>query len=477
MSTLPQNLEVINVGVRSFAEPIHAAGGLVLHVDWRPPPDSDVVLGRTLAHLINHPQIEAANRTAFDAFLAADPVLDDVKPAQELIPDLAERLLLHAGPPIVWERMCGPMQGAIIGAILFEGWANNPDSAVELAASGQIAFAPCHHYGAVGPMAGIISASMPVWAVTNAVGKNRAFSGLNEGLGKVLRFGAYSPDVLERLKWMSASLGPMLGAALRATGGIELKPLMAQSLQMGDELHNRNIAASSLLLKNLIDGLLQSDQPSSAIAQAVQFIASNAHFFLNISMAACKVMLDAAHGIANSSLITVMARNGTEFGVRMSGTGDAWFTAPAPVVNGLYFPNFGPNDASRDLGDSAITETAGFGAFAMAAAPAIVKFVGGTRADAEASTRLMRRITAGTHPYFTIPSLDFCGIPSLIDARKVVDRSIVPIINTGIAHRAPGIGQIGAGISHAPMACFVSTIKAFGEGTLTGPGDSPTALI
>jgi hypothetical protein len=477
MSRLPQNLQVVNVGVRSFAESILAVGGSVTQVDWRPPADSDGVLGGTLAHLINHPQIEAANRTAAGGFFTAQPVLADVKPAQELIPDLADRLLLHAGPPIVWERMCGPMQGAIVGAILFEGWANEPDGAAELAASGEIAFAPCHHYGAVGPMAGIVSASMPVWSVINAASKNQAFSGLNEGLGKVLRFGAYSSEVLERLKWMSASLGPMLGAALRATGGIELKPLMAQSLQMGDELHNRNIAASSLLLKNLIDGLLQSDQSSSAVAQAVRFIASNAHFFLNISMAACKVMLDAAHGIANSSLITAMARNGTDFGVRMSGTGDRWFTAPAPVVKGLYFPSYGPDDAARDLGDSAITETAGFGAFAMAAAPAIVKFVGGTRADAEANTRLMRRITAGPHPYFTIPSLDFSGIPSLIDARKVVDRSIVPIINTGIAHRAPGIGQVGAGISHAPMGCFVLAIRALREATITGPGDLPTSLI
>lgn len=463
MSTLLENLGVINIGVRSFADSIAASGGSVLHVDWRPPADGDVVLGRTLAHLSNHTEIEAANRIAFEAFLGAQPLLADVRPARELIPDLAKRLILHAGPPIVWERMCGPMQGAIIGAILFEGWENDPDGAAKLAASGQIAFAPCHHYGAVGPMAGIISPSMPLWLVTNAAGRNRAFSSLNEGLGKVLRFGAYGPEVLERLKWMSASLGPMLGAALRATGGIEVKPLMAQSLQMGDELHNRNVAASSLLLKSLLQGLLQSDQPSSEIALAVQFIASNAHFFLNVSMAACKVMLDAAHGIANCSLITVMARNGVEFGVRMSGTGDAWFTAPAPVVKGLYFPNYGPEDACRDLGDSAITETAGFGAFAMAAAPAIVRFVGGTRADAEANTRLMRRITVGSHPDFAIPSLDFSEIPSLIDARKVVDRSIVPIINTGIAHRAPGIGQVGAGICYAPMACFTSAIGPLGQ--------------
>jgi Protein of unknown function (DUF1116) len=463
IGSLPLRLEVVNLGVHSFAESIRAAGGAVLQVDWRPFVEGDEVLCRSLAHLINRPEIEAANRTAFDAFLSAQPMLVDVKPAAALIPELSGRLLLHAGPPIVWERMCGPMQGAIVGAILFEGWASDPDSAAELAASGRIAFAPCHHYRAVGPMAGIISPSMPVWLVTNAAGHGQAFSSLNEGLGKVLRFGANDPNVLERLKWMSTSLAPILGAALQTTGGIELKPLMAQSLQMGDELHNRNIAASSLLLNRLVQALLQSGRPSNEIAQAVQFIADNAHFFLNISMAACKLMLDAAHGIANSSLITVMARNGVEFGVRMSGTGDAWFTAPAPVVEGLYFPNYGPNDAARDLGDSAITETAGFGAFAMAAAPAIVRFVGGTRATAEANTQLMRRITAGTHPDFTIPAQDFSGIPSLVDARKVVDRSIAPIINTGIAHRAPGIGQIGAGISYAPIQCFVSAIKALGR--------------
>ena len=463
MSNLPQGLEVINIGLRSFADSIQAAGGSVLHVAWRPPADGDVTVGRALARLMNDERIETANRTAFEAFLSARPTLVDVRPARELIPDFARRLISHAGPPIGWERMCGPMRGAVIGAILFEGWADDPEGAVRLADSGQIAFAPCHHYGAVGPMAGIISPSMPLWVVANAAGQNQAFSGLNEGLGRVLRYGAYGPEVLGRLKWMSATLGPMLGAALRATGGIELKPLMAQSLQMGDELHNRNVAASSLLLKQLIQGLLLSGESASEILQAVQFIAGNAHFFLNVSMAACKAMLDAAHGIANSSLVTAMARNGVEFGVRVSGTGDGWFTAPAPEVKGLYFPNYGPNDASRDLGDSAITETAGFGAFAMATAPAIVKFVGGTRADADANTGLMRRITAGPHPDFLIPSLDFIGIPSLIDARKVVDRSIVPIINTGIAHRDPGVGQVGAGICDAPVACFISALTALGQ--------------
>jgi hypothetical protein len=465
MSTLfGESLHIINLGLRSFAESIHAAGGSVVHVDWRPPAEGDAEVDRELAKLMSLPQVEEANRKAFQAYLDAHPVLEAVKPAREAIPDLDGRLILHAGPPIEWGRMCGPMQGAIIGAIMFEGWAETAEAARSLAASGEIAFAPCHHHRAVGPMAGIISPSMWVWAV--ATGGQRAYSTLNEGLGKVLRYGANSADVIDRLRWMRTILGPALGDAVNAMHGIELKPLIAQSLHMGDEVHNRNVAASSLLLKRLVPALLESGRASDEIAAIVRFMAGNDHFFLNISMAACKAMLDAAHGFAGSSLVTVMARNGVEFGVRMSGTGDRWFTAPAPVVKGLFFPGYGPADASPDLGDSAITETAGLGGFAMAAAPAIVQFVGGTPADAEASTRLMMRITMGNNPAFTIPSLNFSGTPAGIDARKVVDRGIAPVINTGIAHRAAGVGQVGAGITRAPMACFSQAISKLAASTL-----------
>jgi hypothetical protein len=458
MSTLfGESLRVVNVGLQSFAESIDAAGGSVVHVDWRPPAEGDVELGRQLARLMSLPQVEEANRKAFQAYLDAHPVLEAVRPAREAIPELNERLILHAGPPIEWDRMCGPMQGAIIGAVMFEGWAETVEAATSLAASGDIAFAPCHHHRAVGPMAGIISPSMSVWSV--AAGRHQAYSTLNEGLGKVLRFGANSTEVLDRLRWMRTTLGPALGEAVNAMGGIELKPLIAQSLHMGDEVHNRNVAASSLLLKRLVPALLESGRASHEIAAIVRFMAGNDHFFLNISMAACKAMLDAAHGFAASSLVTAMARNGVEFGVRMSGTGEQWFTAPAPVVQGLFFPSYGPDDAAPDLGDSAITETAGLGGFAMAAAPAIVQFIGGTPADAEASTRRMMRITMGNNPAFTIPSLNFAGTPAGIDARKVVDRGIAPVINTGIAHREAGVGQVGAGITRAPMACFSQAVS------------------
>jgi hypothetical protein len=458
-----EELQVVNVGLPAFAEAIRMAGGTAVQVEWAPPGQGDSQVAQELAGLINHPAVEAANRQAFAAYQSAQPVLEGVGTAAAVVPDMGERTILYSGPPISWERMCGPVQGAIIGAILYEGWARDADTAQAMAAGGKVAFAPCHHHGAVGPMAGVISPSMPVWIVVDREHGNRAYCNLNEGLGKVLRFGANGPEVIERLRWMAGVLAPALAAAIERLGGLELKPLMAQALHMGDEVHNRNAAASSLLLKRLVPALLRTDTAHAEIAAVVEFLAGNDHFFLNLSMAACKAMLDAAAGFSGSSMVTAMARNGVEFGIRLSGTGDAWFTAPAPVVDGLFFPGYGAVDAAPDLGDSAITETAGVGGFAMAAAPAIVQFVGGTPQDAIAHTNEMTHITLGRNGALTLPAIDFAGTPAGIDARKVVDTGIAPIINTGIAHRQAGIGQIGAGITHAPLACFAQAIVALAE--------------
>jgi hypothetical protein len=395
-----------------------------------------------------------------EIFLGAQPKLTGIGVAREALPGMGERMILHAGPPIEWRRMCGPMRGAIVGAILYEGWASDAARAQRMAESSEVAFEPCHHHAAVGPMAGIVSPSMPVWTVTNANGGNRAYATLNEGLGKVLRFGANGPEVIARLKWIEKTLAPVLRAGLAKLGEVELKPLMAQALHMGDEVHNRNAAASSLLIKRLVPALLKSDAPPAEVAAAIEFIAGNDHFFLNISMAACKSMLDAAGKVPGSSMVSVMARNGVEFGIRISGLGERWFTAPAPVVNGLYFPGYTIADAAPDLGDSAITETAGVGGFAMAAAPAIVKFVGGSAQDALANTLAMTQITLRRNNAFTLPALDFAGTPAGIDARRVVDSGILPVINTGIAHKEPGVGQIGAGVTRAPAACFSQAVLA-----------------
>jgi hypothetical protein len=456
-------LSVLNVGLGSFADAIVERGGTALSLDWAPPAHGDRAIGAALARLVNHPEVEAANATAAERYLSAQPRLEGIGIAREALPGMDRRTILHAGPPIPWRRMCGPMRGAVIGAMLYEGWAENADQAHAIAQAGDVVFAPCHHHGAVGPMSGVISPSMPVWIVSNPSHGNRTFSNLNEGLGKVLRFGANSPEVLERLRWMEKTLGPTLRAGLEVLKELELKPLMAQALHMGDEVHNRNVAASSLFIKRLVPALLKSSAAPSDAAAVIEFIAANDHFFLNISMAACKAMLDAAHRVAGSSMVTAMARNGVEFGIRLSGLGERWFTAPAPVVNGLFFPGYSAADAAPDLGDSAITETAGVGGFAMAAAPAIVKFVGGTPQDALANTLAMTHITLKRNGAFTLPALDFTGTPACIDVRRVVDTGILPVINTGIAHKEPGVGQIGAGVTRAPLACFTQALAALGS--------------
>ncbi|KLU59491.1 membrane protein FdrA [Peptococcaceae bacterium CEB3] len=457
-------LAVINLGVPSFYEDLLRQGQPVIQVDWKPPAGGNQEMVAALEKLETvREKIEAGNREAFQRLSEAHPYLEGIGTARDLIPGLGERMLLHAGPPISWEHMSGPVRGAIIGAILYESWAQSPQDAEELAASGGIAFSPAHEHNAVGPMAGIISPSMPVFIIHNRTHGNYAYCTLNEGLGKVLRFGAFGPDVLERLKWMAEELAPALKKALQLSDGIDLKSLMAQMLHMGDEGHNRNKAGTSLFYRIVAPLLLKTDLAPKTVRRCLEFIDSNDHFFLNLSMPACKAMLDAAVGVEYSTLVTTMTRNGTDFGLRVAGTGNHWFTAPANYVEGLLFPGFTPQDANPDLGDSAITETCGLGGFAMAAAPAIVQFVGGTASMALEFSNLMYQITYGENPVFTIPALNFRGTPTGIDVRQVVELGLLPVINTGIAHREAGIGQVGAGLVRPPMACFEKALSALAE--------------
>ena len=405
--------------------------------------------------------IEQANSKAVERMIAARPILKGVARASEVIPDLQQGLLLHAGPPIEWQRMSGPMRGAVIGALLFEGMAQDPAAAAELAASGDIRFEPCHHHAAVGPMAGVTSPSMAVYVVEDATHGNRAFSNLNEGYGKVLRYGAYAPEVLDRLRWMNDTVAPLLAEALAASDGIDLRALIAEALHMGDEGHNRNKAGSLLFLKSLAPLLASVAKDGAVLAEVLAFLGDNALSVLNPVMAACKAMADAVHGIEGSTLVSTMARNGTDFGIRVAGLGDRWFTAPAATPDGLYFSGFTSDDANPDIGDSTITETAGIGAFAMAAAPAIVTFVSGTPRDALDATLEMYEIAEGEHKHFTIPSLDFRGSPVGIDIRRVVELGIPPRVNTGIAHREAGVGQVGAGLVRPPIELFEQALVAF----------------
>ena len=452
-------VRVINVGLAGFARDLAANGAPVAQVDWAPPAGGNAELLSALT-LLDSKAVDQANQAALQKILAAEPVLADVRRAGELIPELdAGRLMLHAGPPIEWDRMCGPLKGAICGAIVFEGWASDLAAAERLAAGGGVQFAPNHHYGAVGPMTGITTKSMPLLVVENRAFGNRAVCALNEGLGKVMRFGGNDAEVLARLAWLRDDFGPLLGKALRASP-VALNPLIARGLSMGDEMHQRNVACSSLLLRTLAPALARAGD-GQLLPKAFEFMGGNDQFFLNIAMAMGKSILDPARGTPSSSIVTAMCRNGTDFGIRVAGLGDAWFTAPVEMPQGLYFPGYSAADANPDIGDSAILEAVGLGAIAMAAAPAVAGFVGaGGFAEAVAYTRAMGEIAIARNPKWGIPALEFAGTPAGIDVRRVAESGVAPAINTGIAHRLPGVGQVGAGVARAPLACFEKAVMA-----------------
>lgn len=404
-------------------------------------------------------RVDDANREAATRVVAADPVLIDVVAAREIVPELDDRLILHAGPPVTWEQMCGAQRGSVIGSILFEGWAGTPEEAARMVASGQVRLAPNHHHHGVGPMAGTTSASLPVWVVENRAFGNRTFSRLAESWQQ---FGDFSAPALDGLRRWRDVWAPSIARGIRALDGVSLTPIIAKALEMGDELHNRPNAASSLLANLLAPAMLEAGVPTEELAQTLHYVGTNEFLFLGVSMAAAKSAVDPAHGIDASTMVTAMARNGTEFGIRVSGLGDEWFTAASPSVDGLYLPGFTAADAGLDMGDSAITETVGWGGFVLAGAPGILSLVGGNVAFARDVDREMRSITITTNPRHRIPALDHAGAPVGIDIRQVVRTGSAPLIDTAIAHREPGHGIIGAGLVRAPMACFTDALRAFG---------------
>ncbi len=449
--------EVVATGVDLFTEALTAQAVSTTAVEWRPPlPGTEEELVRVAAD----PRRHEANTRALERMLRSTAELVDVRPAREAL-GLQPGQFLHAGPPLTWDRASGPMRGGLIGAMLFEGLAGTPEEAeARLADGGGITLEPCHHHGAVGPMAGIVSPSMWMFELRDEANDGTAWCSLNEALGKVLRYGAYSPEVIQRLRWMTDVLGPMLQKAVRRRGRIDIKAILAQMVQMGDEGHNRNRAGTLMLLRELLPDVIDSGAPSDQVADAVRFVSGNDHFFLNLAMPAAKLQTAAAAGIPGSTVVTTMARNGTDFGIQVSGTGDQWFTGPAQVPDGLFLGDFGPEDANPDIGDSAITETIGLGGFAMASAPAIVRFVGGSVADALRTTQLMYEITVCENPAYAFPILDFRGAPTGIDVSLVIRTGILPQITTGMAGKVAGTGQVGAGLVKPPMECFTAALSA-----------------
>jgi hypothetical protein len=453
-----KQIHAVNLGLEGMAEGIDQQNAAVTRVNWTPPP-------RVVPNLIftsKGVSIDEANDAACHRIIQSQARLVGMGIAKAVIPGMREDMILHAGPPITWDRMCGPTRGAIMGALVYEGIAKDEKEAERIAASGDFTFDPCHHHQTVGPMAGIVSPSMPVFIIENATFNVRAYATQNEGLGKVLRYGGMGEEVYQRLHWMDDVLYPTLSRALESLpGGIDIKNIITQALYMGDECHNRNRAGTSLFLRAIAPALIRTQKNSKDTAKVFEFIINNDHFFLNLSMAAGKASLLPAENIPGSTVVTVMARNGTDFGIRISNQPDQWFTAQAGKVEGLYLPGFTEADANRDIGDSTVTETAGYGGFAMAAAPAITQFVGGSPSMAFDITREMYEITHAEHRDYKIPAMDFRGTPLGIDVRRVMETGILPQINTGIAHKEPGIGMVGAGILRAPQACFEEAFYSF----------------
>lgn len=464
---LGAELKVINIGTDIFSDALSVQGTQTLDIDWTPPRAQ----GETLLALnkLYDEQVEAANKTALDRYYAARPLLVDVAKAIDVIPNMTDKTILHAGPPIAWADMCGPMQGAVIGVLLFEGLARTPEEAMAVAASGEIKFAPNHDYGAVGPMAGVISASMYVHVFKDATYGTLSFSPLTEGsAAKVLRFGAYSDEVLENFRWIHSEVADTLHRALAVSEGLDIRSMIAQALHMGDECHNRNKAGSSLFMRALYPLLVKAQIEEDVLLRFLNNVNTNDHYFLSLSMPTLKSCMDAAHGVPHSTIVTALSRNGVEFGIRVSGCeGNTWFTGPCQVVRGLYLPGFSEADANLDMGDSSITETGGVGGMALASAPAIVQFVGGTVSDCVSITKRMYEITYTENQNFSMPNLDFRGTPCGIDVRKVVETGILPVITTGIAHKNAGVGFIGAGITNPPMDCFEKAVLELGSRTYT----------
>ncbi|MFF3956810.1 DUF1116 domain-containing protein [Streptomyces sp. NPDC001890] len=459
------DLDVINVGLAMFEGDIAAQGANVTTLDWTPPAGGNPEILAVL-DAMEEPaaaaRIEAANAEAVERITNSRPMLVGFGRALDVVPGMTPTTILHAGPPITWERMAGAMKGAVTGALVFEGLAADLDEAAALAASGEITFSPCHEHSCVGSMAGVTSASMYMHIVHNETYGNTAYTNLSEQMAKILRMGANDQSVIDRLVWMREVLGPMLKEAMEIGGPVDLRLLLSQALHMGDECHNRNGAGTLLLMQALAPSLLQTGFTTEQKKEVFDFIAGSDYFSGPTWLAMAKAAMDAAHGIEGSTIVTTMARNGVEFGIRVSGLpGNQWFTGPAQPVVGPMFAGYRPEDAGLDIGDSAISETYGFGGFAMATAPAIVPLVGGTVQEAIGFTRDMGEITTAQNPNVTIPMLDFQGIPTGIDIRKVLSTGILPVINTAIAHKEAGIGMIGAGITHPPVEVFDQALVAF----------------
>jgi Protein of unknown function (DUF1116). len=452
---------VVNIGLEGFYDDLTEQGTPVVQVDWRPPAGGDVALIDKLARL-QSAAVEEANAKTIGRMMDSRPLWVDVQPAIEAIPGMEPNNLLHSGPPIDFYDMCDPQQRAVEAAAILEGWVADRAGLEAKLKSGDIKLRPNYELGSVGAMCGIISPSMQVVVTENVTYGNKSWSTFNEGKGNVIWMGTYNEGTIERLRWMRDVFAPSLRAALRTRDeGVDIFKIIAEGTSMGDEVHARSAACTLLLLRQLVPMLLATSIERSTVARIIEFISQNNHSFLSLTLTACKAAADAAHGIPNATVVTAMSRNGVNFALRVGGIKDQWFIAPtAPMDEAIYYSGYGPQDAAGDIGDSAIVETMGLGGMIIGAAPSISSFVGGSMQHSRQSMAAMRTICAGANPAFAPGAVDFTPAPLGVDIRKVVRLGLTPIIDTGVLHKASGVGQIGTGIARAPMAAFHKALAA-----------------
>ena len=458
---LPAEVRVVNIGLTLFGDAVRAQGAAAVEVDWRIPAGGRPELVAALARLygVAAERVDAANREVLRRLDGGAPALVGVAPALRVVPGMDDHTVLHCGPPLAWADFCDPLRRSVRASVVAEGWADSPEEAERLVAAGRVRLEPANHHGAVVPMATTVGPSAPVLVVEDPQSGGRAYTGVNQGPGATAWFGQDTREAVDRLVWLRDVAAPVLEATLAAAGPVALLPFMVQGLQMGDDVHMRTQAATNLFLRHLLPALVAADRPG--LVEVARFLSGNHLFFLNLAMAAAKAVTESAAAVPGSSVVVAMARNGTTFGIRLAGTGDTWFVAPAPPVGrALYHPGFGPESGAPDIGDSAVLELVGLGGPAAAASPAVAGFLGGTMADAVATTEAMDRICVGRSSRFTLPLLDFRGTPLGVDARRVVELELAPAINTGILHASAGAGQVGAGIAEAPLDCFRQALLA-----------------
>jgi hypothetical protein len=460
---VPAEVSVVNVGLTRFADAVRDQLVPVQHVDWRIPAHGDELAVAALEHLygVRAAQVDRANAEVVRRLDSGTPQLVGVDTAGRCLPGVAGRLLLHCGPAIEWRDVCDPLRRSLHAAAVAEGWALDVTEADRMLAAGEVRLEPAHQHDVALPMASAIGPSAPLFEVVNRAGGTRAFAPINQGPGETAWFGCDSPAAIERLVFLRDVAGPLLGSVVEQSGPHDLFALATQGVQMGDDVHMRTQATTNLLLRNLLPHLAALPDPGRV--ELARFLSGNHLFFLNLAMAAAKSVALWAEQVEGSSIVTLMCRNGTTYGIRLAGSEDVFLAESPPVGDALYYPDYGPESGARDIGDSAILELVGLGAAAAAGSPAVAGFLGGRMADAVALSEEMTMICSTASTRFTVPTQDFAGTPLGVDARRVVELGITPKVTTGILHATSGLGQVGAGVATAPMECFRAAVLALAE--------------